>query len=121
MYPICCPQMTGILLSTGLPSWPWQRAQAPSFSAMLCAIAGLGLALDKAARIAPQEINRRNATYGFTLRTLKKSGAQPAPLPQSLRNLACSFERKSDDVVAALEVDLNVAARANHDVLLAAH
>src|SRR3974390_1455976 len=44
-----------------------------------------------------------------------------AALSQSLRTLACSFGRKSDDVVAALEVDLNVAARANHDVLLAAH
>src|SRR5260370_1425467 len=32
-----------------------------------------------------------------------------------------SIEREGDDIVAAAKVDLGVAARADHDVLLAAH
>ena len=57
MYPDCCPQMTGVVLSIGLPSWPWQSAQTSTFSAMLCASAGSALAPNNAPRMTLQEVN----------------------------------------------------------------
>src|SRR5437016_7565307 len=50
----------------------------------------------------------------------KRIGTAPGP-DSCRRSLTRSVERKCDNVIAAVKVDLGVAARTDHDVLLAIH
>src|SRR5271166_811933 len=124
MYPVRCPQMTGIDLSIGLPSWPWQPVQTLTLSPMFWANAGPAPTLNTMARIVPLEINRPNRQPPLWIHSASAQQKRGRNRPRSGHHhttRARSIEREGDDVVAAPEVDLDVTARANHDVLLAAH
>src|SRR6516225_7486832 len=119
MYPACCPQMIGIVLSVGLPSWPWQRAQRSAFSATLSASTVLAPAPNDIATMNAPAINRDKVPPRSFRTDSTEAGPKPAPLGSSPHNASRSIGREGDDAVTALEVDLDVAARTNHDVLLA--
>src|ERR1700757_4243242 len=117
--------MIGMVLSIGLPSWPWQPAPPPTFLGVSWGSAGPALAFDNAASITPQEINQPNMPPNVHLcvRSGKSQQKRGRNRPRSCDHNttpASSIDRESDDVVAALEVDLDVTARADHDILLAA-
>src|SRR5258708_20480943 len=52
---------------------------------------------------------------------VKRSATEIGPASPFDDRSAHSIERKGDDVVATVKVDLGVASRADHDVLLAPH
>src|ERR1700745_2203634 len=114
--------MIGMVLLMGLPSEPWQVAQIPTLLAMSWASAGPALSLDTAPSMPPEETIEPSVPPNVHLRKdLNRSGAGAGPaLVTTKPHPIYSFECESDDVVAALEVDLDVTARADQDILLAA-
>src|ERR1700704_1957777 len=53
------------------------------------------------------------------MKTANKSGTATGPASLFDDRLCGSIERESDDIVAAAEIDLRVASRTDHDILLA--
>src|SRR5277367_3953638 len=112
-------------LSIGMPVPPWQAAQTAAFSAIVSATTGP----NPQASHGPTRLKRKIPTIMklFSLRKgapcQHKIGAgrgRPQAVPQNLPAEG-SIEREGDDRIAPLGVDLRIAARADHDVLLAVH
>src|SRR5262245_8493505 len=107
--------MTGVVLSCGTPFSPWQAAQSCAFSSMVWAPAGrvsVALTTTRAATTCPSCISALT-----TVRRRDRSGPVFTTL-MAVRSCP-SIQREGDDGVAALVVELHIAAGRDHDVLLA--
>src|SRR5271163_2498568 len=111
-------------LSIGMPVPPWQAAQTAAFSAIESAATGP----NPQASHGPTRLKRKIPTIMklFSLRKgapcqhkLGPAEADPKQFPRT--SAEGSIEREGDDRIAPLGVDLRIAARADHDVLLAVH
>src|SRR5271163_867935 len=111
-----------MVLSIGMPVSPWQAAQTAAFSAIVSAATGFG----SRARSAPTRLQRKIPTImkDVLLRgpapnghKIGAGGGRPQGFHETFRE--GSVEREGDDRIAPLGVDLRVAARADHDILLA--
>src|SRR6185312_6443359 len=112
-----------------MPCTPWQVAQSFAFSSIGSAASAPVLKRISAASNAGWERAERGkhmaATFHRAIRraVAKRTGHCCPVLLRSYRRLISktterSINRKSDDVVPALEVDLGITARTDHDVLL---
>src|SRR5262249_17630958 len=116
--------MTGMLFCCGMPFSPWQAAQSCAFSAMVWAAAGSIVAASRASTDIGTELGRDTIATASLRRATKDGNERSRPACRLRLNsdrVASSIQREGDDVVAALVVDLDVAAGPDHDVLLAAH
>src|SRR5215471_6364615 len=112
--------MTGTVFCCGMLFSPWQAAHG-------CALSSTGSAsAAPASTTAPSRDPISAALTVIRLPSPKKDGTTRPRLSRHAQPIDAhapdqSIQREGDDVVAALGVDLHVAAGGDHDVLLAAH
>src|ERR1043166_6593805 len=122
--------MTGSALSRGMPFSPWQAEQICAFSSMLCARAKVMGATRMPSAAPPTYVilrrsrasaqpSRRMATNTERASILRDARRATRRVPQDDDCYWSLIDRERDDIVAALIIELHVAARGDHDVLLA--
>src|SRR5690242_15981841 len=119
--------MIGIEGSAGRPFSPWHAAQIWALSSIESAEAAVAPAMRTATTATLRNIDetlRAQSTRSFARRRAEVKRKRPPPSDSDRREAAGEarglLDRKGDDGVAALGVDLGVAARTDDDILLAA-
>src|SRR5215467_16265415 len=109
--------MTGHDFSGGLPSSPWQTAQACALSSIDWAFAS-GAAANRTANICRVgKAKRAHRCRGLRVGTLRF--AHPTRGGDFICTDPKLLQREGDNVIATLVVDLDIAAGGDNDVLLA--
>src|SRR5713101_1095978 len=102
-----------------MPPSPWQAAQGCALSSIDSAAAANGTAASRTASACRVGKAKRAHPEAVTVGTLRF--AHPTRGVDLIQTSLTSFQREGDDVVAALEVELDIAAGGDDDVLLAAN
>src|SRR5689334_20490015 len=116
MWRAFCPASVGYIGFVELPFCPWHAAHVCAFASTPAPAAGAGGVCAKAGAAASR-IAKRSA---FIIDVDKKA-ATPVPAWPRVWNSGWLRQREHEHAVAALRIDLVVAARRDGDVLLAVH
>src|ERR1700739_493457 len=121
MKPRFGPKILGMFLLCGTPFSPCQASQTAAFSWTVSAATGPAPNATSPTTTLKRKIPAIMKSVSFRRRPGQQTQkwGRPKPTPEGVERSFGLVEREGDDRVAALGVDLRVAARANHDILLA--